>query len=69
MNFYSEVKIVPGYETTFKKITSPSHCMFVYRFSNITENTKWSLKYICAKFIYISRNISAHGSDNKMHWK
>ena len=41
--------------------------MFVYCVSNIAENTKWAWKYINAKFIYISRNFSAHGSDNDMH--
>ena len=44
------------------KIICPCHCMFVYHVSKITENTKRSSKYICAKFIYISRNFSAHNS-------
>ena len=50
------------------KIICPCHCMFVYHVSKITENTKRSSKYICAKFIYISRNFWAHGSDNDMGW-
>ena len=42
--------------------------MFVYRVSNVTENIKRASKYIFAKFIYISRNLSAYGSDNNMRW-
>ena len=48
--------------------TNPCRFGFVYRVSNITENTKWAGKYINAKFIYISRNFEAQWSDNDMHW-
>ena len=37
---------------------NPCRFGFVYRVSNITENTKWAGKYINAKFICISRNFS-----------
>ena len=49
-------------------IINPCHCMFVYCISNITENTKRASKYIWTKFIYVSRNFSAHCSNNNMRW-